>query len=106
MLSIFSQRLLTVLQLSRMALVFTAITDSLCALMIWAQWRSMDGQPLSEFLNLPHAAAVVARVSAISALAASRTRRVLEDLPDVCTTALLPSCEAPDWLSGREVDEG
>src|SRR5687767_14898869 len=58
LISIFSQRLLTVLQLSRMALVFTAIADSLCAVMIWAQWRSMDGQPISQYLNLPHALAV------------------------------------------------
>ncbi|MBC8106825.1 MAG: UbiA family prenyltransferase [Anaerolineae bacterium] len=58
MLSIFSQRLLTVLQLSRMALVFTAISDSLCAVMIWAQWRAMDGRPISDYLNPPHAAAV------------------------------------------------
>ena len=58
MLSIFSQRLLTVLQLSRMALVFTAIADSLCAVMIWAQWRALDGRPLAEYLNLPHTSAV------------------------------------------------
>jgi hypothetical protein len=39
-------------------------------------------------------------VSAKSALVASRTRRVFR----VCTTALLPSCEAPDRVSGLEVD--
>jgi hypothetical protein len=38
------------------------------------------------------------RVSAASALEASRTRRVF----DVCTTALLPSCDAPGWLPDRE----
>ena len=41
-----------------MALVFTAISDSLCAVMIWAQWRAMDGKPISDYLNPPHAAAV------------------------------------------------
>jgi hypothetical protein len=57
-LSIFSQRLLTVLQLSRMALVFTAIADSLCAVMIWAQWRAIEGRPISEYLNLAHCSTV------------------------------------------------
>lgn len=35
-----SQSLLPVLQLTRMALVFTAIADSLCALMLWARWQN------------------------------------------------------------------
>ncbi|CAN5612546.1 hypothetical protein BH09PLA1_BH09PLA1_13120 [soil metagenome] len=60
MLSIFSQRLLTVLQLSRMALVFTAISDSLCALMIWAQWHANSGKPISDYLNPSNAIAVAA----------------------------------------------
>ena len=36
----FSHRLLSVLQLTRMALVFTAIADSLSALLIWASWQA------------------------------------------------------------------
>src|ERR1700677_1072540 len=35
----FSQRLLPVLQLTRMALVFTALADSGCELMLWAKQR-------------------------------------------------------------------
>jgi hypothetical protein len=38
----FSHRLLSVLQLTRMALVFTAISNSLAALLIWAKWRGDD----------------------------------------------------------------
>ncbi|GIM63303.1 hypothetical protein Pve01_80160 [Planomonospora venezuelensis] len=36
----------------------------------------------------------------MTALEASLARRGFR----VCTTALLPSCEAPGWLPGREVD--
>lgn len=38
-----SHSLLPVLQLTRMALVFTAIADSLCALMLWARWENDPG---------------------------------------------------------------
>lgn len=38
-----SQSLLPVLQLTRMALVFTAIADSLCALILWARWENDPG---------------------------------------------------------------
>ena len=51
---------------------------------------------------LPQAAAVIMRVSAMTALEARRTRLGFR----VCTTALLPSCEAPDLVSGREMDDG
>jgi 4-hydroxybenzoate polyprenyltransferase len=36
----FSYRLLSVLQLTRMALVFTAIADGQCALLLWADWHA------------------------------------------------------------------
>lgn len=36
----FSQRLLSVLQLTRMALVFTAIADGWASMLIWAAWRA------------------------------------------------------------------
>lgn len=40
----FSQRLLSVLQLTRMSLVFTAIADSLCSTLLWASWLAgQDG---------------------------------------------------------------
>jgi 4-hydroxybenzoate polyprenyltransferase len=43
----FSQRLLPVLQLTRMALVFTALADSGCALLLNAQYQSqINGHPL------------------------------------------------------------
>lgn len=58
MLKFFSQRLLTLLQLTRMALVFTAISNSLCALMLWARWNAGENGRLSDFLTLPHAIAV------------------------------------------------
>lgn len=35
-----TNNLLPVLQLTRMALVFTAIADSLCALLLWAAWQA------------------------------------------------------------------
>jgi 4-hydroxybenzoate polyprenyltransferase len=40
----FSHRLLSVLQLTRMALVFTAIADSFCAVLLWAQWNARQAQ--------------------------------------------------------------
>src|SRR5450432_148506 len=38
-----SRRLLTLLQLTRMALVFTALADSGCALLLWAAQRAEQG---------------------------------------------------------------
>jgi 4-hydroxybenzoate polyprenyltransferase len=47
-----SHRLLSVLQLTRMALVFTAIADSLAALLLWAAWRAtIDGGNYLNYLN-------------------------------------------------------
>jgi hypothetical protein len=37
-----SQRLLSVLQLTRMALVFTAISNSMCSVLLLSQWRAME----------------------------------------------------------------
>jgi 4-hydroxybenzoate polyprenyltransferase len=37
----FSQRLLSILQLTRMALVSTAIADSISELLIWAKWQTI-----------------------------------------------------------------
>src|ERR1700750_354151 len=54
----FSKHLLTVLQLTRMALVFTAISNSLCALMLWARWNAGQHGRLSDYLTLGHAIAV------------------------------------------------
>src|SRR5271169_5790563 len=41
----FSQRLLVLLQLPRMALVFTAIADSLAANLLWASWMAAHHAP-------------------------------------------------------------
>ncbi|MGH7178681.1 MAG: UbiA family prenyltransferase, partial [Tepidisphaeraceae bacterium] len=60
MLGLLSQRLLTVLQLTRMALVFTAIADSLCALSLWARWRAGQGQPLWTQLDVMQLSGVAA----------------------------------------------
>jgi 4-hydroxybenzoate polyprenyltransferase len=58
LLGLLSQRLLTVLQLTRMALVFTATSNSLCALMLWARWHAGENEPISDYINLPRATAV------------------------------------------------
>src|SRR5437773_6601256 len=39
----FSQRLLSVLQLTRMALVFTAVSNTLCSLLLLAQYQARAG---------------------------------------------------------------
>jgi len=44
--NLLSQRLLTVLQLTRMALVFTAISNSLCELLLLAKWYALPGQSI------------------------------------------------------------
>lgn len=56
-----SNNLLPVLQLTRMALVFTAIADSLCALFLWAQWRIIHepGLELHHVLTPMHFIAVI-----------------------------------------------
>ena len=47
----FSQRLLSVLQLTRMALVFTAIADGWAAMLIWAAWRAGADQPYTVYVT-------------------------------------------------------
>ncbi len=59
MLESVSRRILTLVQLTRMALVFTAISDSLCALMLWSRWNAADGEPIRQYLTWPHAFFVV-----------------------------------------------
>jgi 4-hydroxybenzoate polyprenyltransferase len=56
-----SQRLLSVLQLTRMALVFTAIADSACSLMLLAASRMEPGERLRDVIGMPRffAAAIV-----------------------------------------------
>jgi hypothetical protein len=54
MLGSLSHRLLTLLQLTRMALVFTAIADGLCTLLLAvARARSMSQQSLGAHISLP-----------------------------------------------------
>ncbi len=48
----FSHRLLPMLQLTRMALVFTAIADGQCSLLLWAQSRALPGQSVWSALPL------------------------------------------------------
>jgi len=47
----WSQRLLTLLQLTRMALVFTAIADGWCGLLLWERARAGVNAPLTELLH-------------------------------------------------------
>ena len=58
MLSLLSQRLLTLFQLTRMALVFTAISNSLCALMLWARAATPADGALRDSLTFWRALAV------------------------------------------------
>lgn len=53
----FSQRLLSVLQLTRMALVFTAVADGWASMLLWAAWRAGDGS-YTVYLTLPRVIAV------------------------------------------------
>jgi hypothetical protein len=63
MLRAFSQRLLTLLQLTRMALVFTAIADGWCGLMLAAQRRAaVEGGSWADYVS-PGLALAVAGVS-------------------------------------------
>ena len=48
---LLSQRLLSVLQLTRMALVFTAISNSLCELLLLAKWYSLPGHSIRPYLD-------------------------------------------------------
>jgi len=59
MFGLFSQRLLTLLQLTRMALVFTAISNSLCALLLWAKLTMADeGEGVRDFVSFSRVVAV------------------------------------------------
>jgi hypothetical protein len=51
MLGSLSQRLLTVLQLTRMALVFTAIADGLCTLLLAARARAAPGGDIADHIS-------------------------------------------------------
>jgi 4-hydroxybenzoate polyprenyltransferase len=57
-LGLFSQRLLTVLQLTRMALVFTAIADSLMSLLLWARSQVGPGENVRAIITAPHVMSV------------------------------------------------
>lgn len=46
-----SQRLLSVLQLTRMALVFTAISNSLCEFLLLAKWYALPGHSVRAFIE-------------------------------------------------------
>src|SRR5205085_6753177 len=41
-----------------MALVFTAISNSLCSLMLWARSHAMEGESLRQYIDTPRAIAV------------------------------------------------
>lgn len=62
MLGAFSRRLFPLLQLTRMALVFTAISNSMAALFLLTRWKAEPDQPLREVLNVWHVL-VIALVS-------------------------------------------
>jgi hypothetical protein len=65
--SLFSQRLLTLLQLTRMALVFTAISNSLCALLLWAKLTAADeGESVRDYISFSRVLAVVIVSSGLS----------------------------------------
>jgi hypothetical protein len=48
-----SLRLLSALQLTRMALVFTAIADAACSVLLLAQWQLDPGERLRDVITLP-----------------------------------------------------
>src|SRR5688500_15423220 len=60
MLGSLSQRLLTLLQLTRMALVFTAIADGLCTLLLAARQRAGPGGSLWEEVSAAQVLSAVA----------------------------------------------
>jgi 4-hydroxybenzoate polyprenyltransferase len=53
-----SQRVLSVLQLTRMALVFTALADSLTALLLWASWEADGVVPYTRYISVGRLIAV------------------------------------------------
>jgi 4-hydroxybenzoate polyprenyltransferase len=57
-LGLFSQRLLTVLQLTRMALVFTAIADSFASLLLWARSQVGADESVRTVIGVPQIMAV------------------------------------------------
>ena len=71
-----SQRLLTLLQLTRMALVFTAMADSLCSLALWAQWHA-ERTNTTLLSNLPPL-----RIAAVAAICTSKIRIAHADLEE------------------------
>src|SRR5688572_28451194 len=57
---VFSRRLFPILQLTRMALVFTAISNSLCTLLIWtAERHHMRGDAVLQLIPWQWAVAIV-----------------------------------------------
>src|SRR5437899_1137512 len=55
-----SQRLLSIFQLTRMALVFTAISNSVCSMLLLAQSNAkLENVPYTEFVHPARMAAVV-----------------------------------------------
>src|SRR5688500_14048821 len=60
MLGSFSQRLLTLLQLTRMALVFTAVADGLCTLLLAARERAGPGASLAGHVGVGQVLSAVA----------------------------------------------
>jgi 4-hydroxybenzoate polyprenyltransferase len=46
-----SQRLLTLFQLTRMALVFTAISNSMCEMLLYARWQAGSGGSILPYLD-------------------------------------------------------
>jgi 4-hydroxybenzoate polyprenyltransferase len=59
MLGPLSQRLLTLLQLTRMALVFTAISDSLCEMLLFARYQAGGSGSIVPYLDPPRVLAMV-----------------------------------------------
>ncbi len=62
---LIAQRLLPVLQLTRMALVFTAIADTAAALLLWARWRVGPGVSVMHAIDWPHVIALGITSSAL-----------------------------------------
>src|SRR5688572_6703698 len=60
MAGVITRRLFPLLQLTRMALVFTAISNSLCTLLIWTKFRHPNSSHVLHHIPWQWAAAVVA----------------------------------------------
>jgi hypothetical protein len=55
-----SQRLLSILQLTRMALVFTAISNSVCAMLLWAEFQArLSSVGYTKFVDPKRMAAII-----------------------------------------------